>query len=97
MRSFPGRARARIAATPTAPRRFWPGTSRVGYPHHTHFIGQTPDIWLLLDQNTPEEITVEWQATAKEATGRLSGTIEVPASSEFMTTAALMADPPESG
>jgi hypothetical protein len=50
----------------------------------------------LLDQDAPEEITLEWQATAKQATKRLAGTITVPVAPRVMTVPELLADPPES-
>lgn len=56
---------------------------------------QLPDIWLLLDQDAPEEITVEWQATAKQATKRLAGAITMPVAPGAMGARELLADPPE--
>jgi hypothetical protein len=58
---------------------------------------QLPDIWLLLDQDAPEEITLGWQATAKQATKRLSGTITVPVARRAMSVAELLAERPDSG
>lgn len=57
---------------------------------------QLPDIWLLLGQDAPEEITLGWEATAKQATKRLSGTIRVPVAAHFMGVQELLADRPES-
>ncbi len=58
-------------------------------------LSELPDIWLLLDQDAPDELTVEWQATAKEATKRLRGTIAVPVLRELVGPARLLEDPPE--
>lgn len=57
---------------------------------------QLPDIWLLLGQDAPEEITMGWEATAKQATKRLYGTLTVPVAPHFMGVQELLADPPES-
>ena len=57
---------------------------------------QLPDIWLLLDQDTPEGVTLGWQATAKQATKRLSGTITVPVAPRLMGVTELLGDPPGS-
>jgi len=55
-----------------------------------------PDIWLLLDHNASDEIVVEWQATAREATKRLSGTLTVPVAAALVTPRELVSDPAES-
>jgi hypothetical protein len=57
---------------------------------------QLPDIWLLLGQDAPDEITMRWEATAKQATKRLSGTITVPVATRMISVQELLADPPES-
>jgi hypothetical protein len=57
---------------------------------------QLPEIWLLLDQDAPEEITLGWQATAKQATKRLAGTITVPVATRVVGVKELLDDPPGS-
>jgi hypothetical protein len=49
---------------------------------------------LLLNQDVPEEITLSWQATATQATKRLSGTITVPVAPRLMGATELLDDPP---
>ena len=56
---------------------------------------ELPPIWLLLDQDAPNELRIKWEATAKEANKRLSGMIVVPVAAEFMDGSELLADPPE--
>jgi hypothetical protein len=57
---------------------------------------ELPPIWLLLDQDAPNELQIKWEATAKEANKRLSGTIVVPVAAEFVNGSELLADPPGS-
>jgi hypothetical protein len=54
---------------------------------------ELPDIWVLLDQDAPDELTVEWQATAKLATKRLHGTLSVPLAEDLVGPAMLLEDP----
>lgn len=54
-----------------------------------------PVIWLMLDDNAPDELLIEWEATAKEAHKRLRGTLTVPVEPSFASIADLLEDPPE--
>lgn len=56
---------------------------------------QLPGIWLLLDDEAPGEVVIQWQATAKEATKRLSGTVTVPVAPRLMEPTEVLADAPE--
>jgi hypothetical protein len=51
------------------------------------------DIWLLADDQTPEKIVINWEATADNATTRLKGTIEVAVSDQYVTPAQLLDKP----
>ncbi len=57
---------------------------------------ELPPIWLLLDQGAPGELRIKWEATAKEANKRLSGTIVILVAAEFMGGPELLANPPGS-
>ena len=59
-------------------------------------LSELPEVWLLLAQDAPEELAVEWQATAKEATKRLRGTITVPVARDLVTIPELLEAPPDS-
>jgi len=50
----------------------------------------------LLGQDAPEGVALGWQATAKQATKRLSGTITVPVAPRVMGVTELLDDLPGS-
>ena len=53
-----------------------------------------PNTWLVLDHNAPDEVTIEWEATAKEANKRLRGTVAIPVSPVFIGVDDLLEKPP---
>lgn len=53
------------------------------------------DIWLLADDQTPEKIVINWEATADNATKRLKGTIEIAVSDQYVTPEQLLEKPPD--
>ena len=54
-----------------------------------------PDIWLMLDHEAPDALAIRWEATAKEAKGRLSGEMAIPVAEGLMSIDELLADVPE--
>ena len=53
-----------------------------------------PNIWLIVDENAPSVISIDWEATADNATKRLKGTIDVAVSDEYIAPAQLLETPP---
>jgi Putative DNA-binding domain len=53
------------------------------------------NIWLLADDQTPEKIVINWEATADNATKRLKGTIEIAVSDQYVAPAHLLDKPPD--
>jgi hypothetical protein len=49
-----------------------------------------PPIWLIATDKTSESIAIEWEATARDASKRLTGRFEVPVSSDYVSNALLL-------
>jgi hypothetical protein len=54
---------------------------------------ELPPIWVIANHNTPESIPIDWEATAHDASKRLSGHIDVPVTAGYVSTALLMTSP----
>lgn len=54
-----------------------------------------PDIWMMLGHEALDAVVIRWEATAKEARGRLAGEITIPVADGLVGIQELLADPPE--